>query len=222
MSDESQTQPTPIKGDWSDVDPRWGIRTTPAMVMQLELAEDEYITGEEFDHRRDGSFMRFYPSVERAAKKYGVPVRLLEEIAVRNQWEQHRKRFQEMLTSELRSIQAKVQAQTSERLVEMIDKALHDFGKCVLDEQIAIGSFQEFERLIRLRSFVEGKADKRIEHQHGVMSFAEIQARYRGVQAEIAEETLQMTGLLVDESAIDSGDKVPPPDLIKDEAVEVD
>ena len=192
------------------------------MVMQLELAENEFIAGEEFDHRPDRSFMRFYPPVERVAKKYGIPVRLLEEISVRNQWEGQRKRLADTLQAEVRSIQAKVQAQTSERLLEMIDRALHDFGQSVDDETIRIDSFQEFERLIRLRSFVEGKADKRIEHQHGIMPLAEIQARYRGIQAEREEETLQMTGLLTAESTIDSSDPIPLPDSIQDEVVSND
>ncbi len=207
MKDDSRTiQPETIRTDWSNVDPRWGIKTTPAMVMQLELAEGEYICGEEFDRRRDGSFLRLYPPIDRVAKKFMIPVRLLEEIAVRNRWNEQRIRFVEKVTAELRSIQAKVVAVTTERTIEIIDKALTDFGKAVDQEKIQIDSIQEFERLIRLREFLKGKAESRIEHQHSIMPLAEIQARFRGIQAEREEASLGMSGLLVDESPIDPGE----------------
>jgi len=208
-------QPEPIKEDWSDVDPRWGIKTTPAMIMQLELAEEEYICGEVFDKRRDGSFLRLYPDIGRVASKHGIPQPLLEEIAVRNDWAGHRQKFQEKVSAELRSMQAKVQAVTIERTIEVIDMALDDFGKRVQDGEIKIDSVQDFERFVRLKQFLEGKADSRVEHQHGVLPLAEMQARYRGIQAERESETLEMSGLLVEESAIEPGEYVPETDPIE-------
>lgn len=213
MNDETRTiQPAAIRTDWSDVDPRWGIKTTPAMVMQLELAESEYICGEEFDRRRDGSFLRLYPPIERVAQKHMIPARLLEEIAVRNRWNEQRNRFVEKVTAELRSMQAKVVAVTTERTIEIIDKALTDFGKSVDDGLIKIESVQEFEKVVRLREFLQGRADSRVDHQHSIVPLAEIQARFRGIQAEREETSLEMSGLLVEESAIDAGDYVPKSD----------
>lgn len=216
MSDGArELQPEPIKQSWSDVDPRWGIKTTPAMVMQLELAEEEYICGEVFDKRRDGSFLRLYPDIGRVANKFGIPQPLLEEIAVRNDWAGHRQKFQEKVSAELRSMQAKVQALTIERTIEMIDLALDKFGKKVEDGEIEIDTPADFERFVRLKQFLQGKADSRVEHNHGILPLAEIQARYRGIQAQAEEETLEMSGLLVDESAIDAGEYIPPADALE-------
>lgn len=212
MDDSRTIQPQELRTDWSDVDPRWGIKATPAMIAQLELAESEYICGEEFDRRRDGSFLRLYPSIERVAQKHMIPPRLLEEIAVRNRWSPQRIRFQEKVTAELRSMQAKVVAVTTERTIEIIDKALTEFGVLVDDNQVKIDSVQEFERLIRLREFLQGKAESRVEHQHTVVPLAEIQARFRGIQAERDQASLEMSGLLTEESSIDPGDYVPESD----------
>ena len=117
-------------------------------------------------------------------------------------------------------MQAKVQAVTIERTIEIIDKALHIFGKRVDDEDIQIESVQDFERFCRLKQFLEGKADSRVEHQHGVIPLAELQARFRGMQTQREKETLEMSGLLVDESAIDPGDNIPVPDPIEIEPQE--
>ncbi len=157
-----------------------------------------------------------FPDIGRVANKYGIPQPLLEEIAVRNDWNGLRQKFQEKVSAELRSIQAKVEALTIERTVEMIDLALDKFGKRVENGDIEITTAQDFERLVRLKQFLHGKAEARVEHNHGILPLAaEIQARYRGIQAQAEEETLEMSGLLVEESAIDAGEHIPVADSLE-------
>lgn len=181
----------------SEVDPRWGIVCNAAMVAQLELAEEEYICGEKFDRRQDGSFLRLYPSVERVALKYGIPPKILAKIAVNKEWDHQRDRFALAVKDELRSMQAKVKAIQQQEMVDSIDGYIRKCFKAIEGGDFRFDSINDLDKAIRLREFVLGKADSKTEHTH-LLSLAEIQARHRAALQESVDLS-EATGVVIEE-----------------------
>lgn len=165
------------------------------MVAQLELAEDEFITGEIFDRRGDGSFLRLYPTVERVATKYGIPPRILAEIAARNDWERQRERFTEEVKNELRSQQAKVKSVRYEEVMDGIDRYLRKWMKAVEEDDVRVDSFNDIDKALRLKEFLKGNVESRKETR-SILSLAEIQARHRATIEDHGRMIPEVTGVV--------------------------
>lgn len=167
-------QGRPRKGDaplvpWQEVD---------KLLVFGETAKDE----------KTGIEALRYPSFADLGARYGVSRSLIGKYATRHRCLKRREensiREQVQYEREVIKRRAKARALSTDQAIEIIDDYLFRFKEALEDGRVRFDNAGDFNQMLRLKEFVQGRADSRQELQ-GTLSLEEIQARHERLREMI-------------------------------------
>jgi hypothetical protein len=145
-----------------------------------------------------------YPSFREIAKRFGVSKSLIGQYASKHRCmkrrEENRAREQIQFEQELVKKRAKSRALSTEEELQIIDDYIRGFEQAVKEGKVRYDNPADFNTMVRLKEFKQGRADSRQE-VHGMISLEEIQARHKALQARLAGQDPALTGRVDDNKA---------------------
>jgi hypothetical protein len=163
---------------WPDID---------RLLVFGEMARDEE-TGRE-DLR--------YPSIRELGRRFGVSGALIGRYSQQHQCmarrQQNRHRAQVSFEQKLVETLAEARAVSTAETIEIVDAYLRAFRDALAEGRVRADNASDFNTMMRLKAFIEGKADSRQEVR-GTITLEEIQARHRALQARLVSLDPAVTG----------------------------
>lgn len=160
-----------------------------------EDIEKAYVCGEVVRQLEDGTFERSYPSIRELAQKFGVHRSLVGYHSRRHNWPKQRREYQDQVKVELRRVQAKARALSTEDGLAILDAYLEKFREAVETGHVRVDSIADFNTAMRLREFLLGGADSRQEIQ-GSLTLQEMQDRHRRLREALATLDAELAGVV--------------------------
>jgi hypothetical protein len=156
----------------------FGMRTKHA----LPIAEIErlLVHGEPYIDEDEQTIIR-YPHHTELARRYGTTTHVIKEIARHGKCQIRRKEANKeariMLDRQMVELRVRSEVESKKLVLSLIDQYIDKFGDALQTEKVRINDVKDFDRLIRLREFVQGNPDSRREVTGGITLEA-IQRRY--------------------------------------------
>lgn len=142
-----------------------------------------------------------YPSFREVAQRFGVSKSLIGQYADKhncmNRREENRAREQIQFEQELVKKRAKSRALSTDDELRIIDDYLRGFEQAVKEDRVRYDNPADFNTMVRLKEFKQGRADSRQE-VHGLISLEEIQARHKALQARLSAQEPALAGRIED------------------------
>jgi len=146
------------------------------------------VLGEAVTDEATGESVRRFPSFREVAERYGVSKSLVGRYAAKHNClkrrEENRVREQIQFETEVVKKRAKARALSADDAVRIIDDYLQRFDEALEEGRVRFDSAGDFNTMLRLKEFVQGRADSRQEIQ-GMLTLEEIQARHRRLRDEL-------------------------------------
>ena len=138
-----------------------------------------------------------YPSIRELGRRFGVSGALIGRYSQQHQCMARRQQnrhcaqvsFEQKLVEKLAEARAVSTAET----IEIVDAYLRAFRDALADGRVRADNASDFNTMMRLKAFIEGKADSRQEVR-GTITLEEIQARHRALQARLVSLDPAVTG----------------------------
>jgi hypothetical protein len=138
-----------------------------------------------------------YPSQRELGKRFGVSSGLIGYYSKQHQCmkrrEENRRRAQVSFEQKLVEKLAEARAISTAEAIEIVDAYMRAFREALEEGRIRVDNARDFNTMMRLKAFLEGKADSRQEVQ-GVITLEQMQARHRALRAQLDSLTPEITG----------------------------
>jgi hypothetical protein len=138
-----------------------------------------------------------YPSQRELGKRFGVSSGLIGYYSKQHQCmkrrEENRHRAQVSFEQKLVEKLAEARAISTAEAIEIVDAYMRAFREALEEGRIRVDNASDFNIMMRLKAFLEGKADSRQEVQ-GVITLEQMQARHRALRAQLESLTPEITG----------------------------
>jgi hypothetical protein len=138
-----------------------------------------------------------YPSIRELGRRFGVSGALIGRYSQQHQCmarrQQNRHRAQVSFEQKLVDKLAEARAVSTAETIEIVDAYLRAFRDALADGRVRADNASDFNTMMRLKAFIEGKADSRQEVR-GTITLEEIQARHRALQARLVSLDPAVTG----------------------------
>ena len=122
-----------------------------------------------------------YPSFREIGERFGVSKSLIGKYAAKHNCLKRREenRAREQIQYEQRVVKKRAEARalSTDDAVRIIDDYLHRFEEALEEGRVRFDNAGDFNTMLRLKEFVQGRADSRQEIQ-GMLTLEEIQARH--------------------------------------------
>jgi hypothetical protein len=138
-----------------------------------------------------------YPSQRELGKRFGVSGALIGHYSKHHQCMERRKenqhreqvRFEQKLAEKLAEAGVLSTAET----IEIVDDYMRAFREALEAGRVRVDNASDFNTMMRLKAFLEGKVDSREEVQ-GVVTLEDMQARHGALQAQLVLLDPTITG----------------------------
>jgi hypothetical protein len=138
-----------------------------------------------------------YPSQRELGKRFGVSGALIGHYSKHHQCMERRKenqrreqvRFEQKLAEKLAEAGVLSTAET----IEIVDDYMRAFREALEEGRVRVDNASDFNTMMRLKAFLEGKVDSREEVQ-GVVTLEDMQARHGALQAQLVSLDPAITG----------------------------
>jgi hypothetical protein len=138
-----------------------------------------------------------YPSQRELGTRFGVSSGLIGYYSKQHQCmkrrEENRHRAQVSFEQKLVEKLAEARAISTAEAIEIVDAYMRAFREALEEGRIRVDNASDFNTMMRLKAFLEGKADSRQEVQ-GVITLEQMQARHRALRAQLDSLTPEITG----------------------------
>jgi len=165
------------------------------------------VFGETVTDEATGKSVQRFPTFREIGERYSVSKSLVGKYAAKHNClkrrEENRVREQLQYEKEVVKKRAKARALSTDDAVRIIDDYLQRFEEALEEGRVRFDSPADFNTMLRLKEFVEGRADSRQEIQ-GMLTLEEIQARHRRLRDQLEGLDPGVSGAVVHE-----GDEAP-------------
>jgi hypothetical protein len=138
-----------------------------------------------------------YPSQRELGNRFGVSSGLIGYYSKQHQCmkrrEENRHRAQVSFEQKLVEKLAEARAISTAEAIEIVDAYMRAFREALEEGRVRVDNASDFNTMMRLKAFMEGKADSRQEVQ-GVITLEQMQARHRALRAQLDSLTPEITG----------------------------
>lgn len=138
-----------------------------------------------------------YPSYRDLAQRYGVTVSVIAEYAksrnVLKRRELARARYESRKEEKLIELRADKVAFDEAKMLQVIDSMCGKFASAADEGRMRFDNVADFDKLWRLRSFIQGGPDSRQELQ-GSITLEALQQRHEAMLRNTRDVTIEMTG----------------------------
>ena len=138
-----------------------------------------------------------YPSQRELGKRFGVSSGLIGYYSKQHQCmkrrEENRHRAQVSFEQKLVEKLAEARAISTAEAIEIVDAYMRAFREALDEGRVRVDNASDFNTMMRLKAFMEGKADSRQEVK-GVITLEQMQARHRALRAQLESLTPEITG----------------------------
>jgi hypothetical protein len=138
-----------------------------------------------------------YPSQRELGKRFGVSGALIGHYSKHHQCMKRRKenqhREQVMFEQKLAEKLAEARVLSTAEVIEIVDDYMRAFGEALEEGRVCVDNASDFNIMMRLKAFLEGKVDSRQEVQ-GTITLEDMQARHRALQAQLVSLDPAITG----------------------------
>lgn len=163
-------------------------RRADAPVVPWQEVDGLLVMGEKVTDEATGKAAVRFPSFAEVGKRYGVSKSLVGKYAAQHNClkrrEENRVREQIQFETEVVKKRAKARAISTDDAVRIIDDYLQRFEVALKEDRVRFDSAGDFNTMLRLKEFVQGRADSRQEIQ-GMLTLEEIQARHRRLRDDL-------------------------------------
>ncbi len=158
-----------------------------------EAIENAYVWGTTVKKREDGSYVREYPTFKSLAEKFKVAPSLVHYYAKRGKWLDRRLSVIKQTKEEFDQALAKSAARETVDALEVIELWLRKFRDNLNADKVRADNVNDLDKVLRLRAFLEGKGDSRVEHKVTVTLEA-LQERHAAQRARVIEAHGEVAG----------------------------
>jgi hypothetical protein len=138
-----------------------------------------------------------YPSYRDLAQRYGVTVSVIAEYAksrnVLKRRELARARYESRKEEKLIELRSEAVAFDEAKMLQVIDSMCGKFASAADEGRMRFDNVADFDKLWRLRSFIQGGPDSRQELQ-GSITLEALQQRHEMMLRNTRDVTIEMTG----------------------------
>lgn len=138
-----------------------------------------------------------YPSYRDLAQRYGVTVSVIAEYAksrnVLKRRELARARYESRKEEKLIELRADKASFDEAKMLQVIDSMCGKFASAADEGRMRFDNVADFDKLWRLRSFIQGGPDSRQELQ-GSITLEALQQRHEAMLRNTRDVTIEMTG----------------------------
>jgi len=184
------------------VRPQGRPRKSDAPRVPWHEVERLLVFGEAVSEDAEGPGSIVYPSFREIAQRYSVSKSLIGKYASKRKCLKRREenRIREQIQYEQRVVakRAKARALSTDDAVRIIDDYLHRFEEALQEGIVRFDNAGDFNTMLRLKEFVNGRADSRQEIQ-GLLTLEEIQARHRRLRDNLDGIDAKLAGTVVPE-----------------------
>jgi len=181
-------------------------RKAEAPLVPWQEVDGLIVMGEKVNDEASGKPVVRYPSFAELAERYGVSKSLIGKYAAQHNClkrrEENRVRERIRFETEVVKKRAKARAISTDDAVRIIDDYLERFDEALKEGRVRFDSAGDFNTMLRLKEFVQGRADSRQEI-HGLLTLEEIQARHRRLRDELDELDPGLSGAVVPDDGDD-------------------
>lgn len=168
------------------------------------------VLGETVTDEANGQSVRRFPSFREVGQRYSVSKSLIGRYAAKHNClkrrEENRVREQIQFETEVVKKRAKARAISTDDAVRIIDDYLRCFEEALEEGRVRFDNAGDFNTMLRLKEFVQGRADSRQEI-HGMLTLEEIQARHRRLRDELDALDPGLSGAVVGDEDEGRGSK---------------
>jgi len=147
-----------------------------------------------------------FPSMRELARRFEVSHTVIAEYAKQHNCilrrRQAKQRVQELADTKLIELRAEVLAVTRDDQLRIIDRYLVAFEEALKDGRVRIDNPTDYNTMCRLKLLLLGEADSRQEHDHGMPTLEELQARHQAMLKTLAEATPERCGMVLSRHSV--------------------
>jgi hypothetical protein len=190
-------------GDSSDFDTtrqnrRMGRpRNTDRLVIPWEEVDQLLVFGEKVRDEETGHETIRYPSYRELGRRYGISGSLIGRYATQHRCLERREEnsARERIRFEQKVVEKRAEARaiSTAEAVEIVDDYIRRFREALDEGRVRADGASDFNTMMRLKAFLEGKADSRQE-VHGMITLEDMQARHRALRAQLESLDPAVTG----------------------------
>jgi hypothetical protein len=172
-------------------------RNADRPVIPWEEVDRLLVFGETVRDEETGRETVRYPSLRDLGRRYGVSGALIGRYSVQHRCMERREensareqiRFEQKVVEKL----AEARAMSTAEAIAIVDGYMQSFRNALDEGRVRTDSAGDFNTMMRLKAFLEGKADSRQEVQ-GVITLEQMQERHRALRAQLETLDPAITG----------------------------
>jgi hypothetical protein len=199
-------------------------RNADRLVIPWEEVDRLLVFGETVRDEETGHETVRYPSYRELGRRYGISGSLIGRYATQHRCLERREEngARERIRFEQKVVEKRAEARaiSTAEAVEIVDDYIRRFREALDEGRVRADGASDFNTMMRLKAFLEGKADSRQE-VHGMITLEDMQARHRALRAQLEaldpavtgevppRERDRARGLLEDDSSDDAAAMAP-------------
>ena len=172
-------------------------RNTDRLVVPWEEVDQLLVFGEKVRDEETGHETIRYPSYRELGRRYGVSGSLIARYSSQRQCMERREenRVRQQIRFEQKVIEKCTEARaiSAAEAVAIVDDYIRRFREALDGGRVRADGASDFNTMMRLKAFLEGKADSRQE-VHGMITLEDMQARHRALRAQLESLDPAVTG----------------------------
>jgi hypothetical protein len=172
-------------------------RNADRLVVPWEEVDQLLVFGEKVRDEETGHETIRYPSYRELGRRYGVSGSLIARYSSQRQCMERREenRVRQQIRFEQKVIEKCTEARaiSAAEAVAIVDDYIRRFREALDDGRVRADGASDFNTMMRLKAFLEGKADSRQE-VHGMITLEDMQARHRALRAQLEALDPAVTG----------------------------
>jgi hypothetical protein len=174
-------------------------RNADRPVIPWEEVDRLLVFGETVRDEETGRETVRYPSLRDLGRRYGVSGALIGRYSVQHRCMERREEnsARERISFEQKVIEklAEARAMSTAEAIAIVDGYAQSFRNALDEGRVRADSASDFNTMMRLKEFLEGKAESRHE-VHGVITLEQMQERHRALRAQLESLDPAITGEL--------------------------
>ena len=172
-------------------------RNADRLVVPWEEVDQLLVFGEKVRDEETGHETIRYPSYRELGRRYGVSGSLIARYSSQRRCMERREenRVRQQIRFEQKVIEKCTEARaiSAAEAVAIVDDYIRRFREALDDGRVRADGASDFNTMMRLKAFLEGKADSRQE-VHGMITLEDMQARHRALRAQLEALDPAVTG----------------------------
>jgi hypothetical protein len=172
-------------------------RNADRLVIPWQEVDRLLVFGETVRDEETGHETVRYPSYRELGRRYGISGSLIGRYATQHRCLERREEnsARERIRFEQKVVEKRAEARaiSTAEAVEIVDDYIRRFREALDEGRVRADGASDFNTMMRLKAFLEGKADSRQE-VHGTITLEDMQARHRALRAQLESLDPAVTG----------------------------